>query len=101
MAIRYPSVAPIHRLPDRSSTGARSRTQTGQNPIEGFGSEALIQTPSPMAPELTIGLCGQFVSFCSSIELNASPLGSTSTCCHPLVTERLDCHAKGQGFEID
>jgi hypothetical protein len=54
-----------------------------------------------MAPELTIGLCGQFVSFCSSIELNASPLGSTSTCCHPLVTERLDCHAKGQGFEID
>ena len=33
-----------------------------------------------MAPEFTIGLNGRLVIACSSIELKASPLGSTPTC---------------------
>ena len=55
-----------------------------------------------MAPELTIGLCGRFVPFCSSIELNASPLGSTSTCCQTLSCPNASSAMPNvNGLEID
>ena len=48
-----------------------------------------------IAPELIIGLNGRFVPFCSSMALNASPLGSTPTCsATPFVAEVLERHAE-------
>ena len=45
----------------------------------------VISPATAIAPELTIGLNGRLLTLSSTIELKASPVGSTPTCCqHPL-----------------